>query len=667
MLYSRVKKIVTVQRNVIPSGIYSDVVTKCTQKVLTLGQNRPFKADRAEQLQKILFVAILFMIFGATTATQAQVGLDFFRAEPANLYDWRAAMVNPSIGALQTGAVEAGFKIFHLGFADAGAALFKAGYFVLNVPKRLPFELTAGLQTQHFTTPLYNESSLRVALSRRFSPKLALGIGIGMLGISYQASEFELDDFSDPVLAGGTSLWRPDLHLGLTFMPFSTVIVAAGVSHLNRPNLSLVDDAVRLEPVFTFGLKYSLGRAQMQTGGTIDRTSVSRRASVQYTDEALGFVQIGVDDEAISLLSRLNVSGPLSVGYGASLPINELSGTAAGSHEAAFIYEFDRLQKPIELVEVPERRMPIKPEMARIRVVPQFLTRLEHSTVDIVTKNVVREVSQNLAEDAIQQLTSYDLGLTDTMSIGTPLFLTNQFERFDPAGETGNLITLEGESGLYFEKNFDFSLQDTAKTKEDFFFTTDTSYIAFLRELGRDLKNNPAKKTMIVTSNEQLTRARLIVKFLSDSLQIPASQYLVKVVPSELVDADQPVRQRWRPDSLSRQEVIRLADPQHVLISVFPIDTSSHFKPWQFVVERSDGTRIFTYRGISTDQQQQFRWEWRDNDGRLIDNGFYRYYVEWEDDSGQTIQSAPKMLYARELRSTVHIQIAPQYQRDQKP
>ena len=594
----------------------------------------------------------------------AQVGLNFFAAEPTNLYDWRAAMVNPSIGALQTGAVEAGFKIFHLGFADAGAALFKAGYFVLNMPKRLPYELTFGLHSQHFSTPLYNESALRLSLSRSLSPNVTVGVSAGLLGISYQQNAFDLVDTSDPVLSGGTSLWKPDLHLGVTFMPLSTVVVAAGISHLNRPNLSLIGDAVKLEPVLTVGLKYSLGRAEIHTGGTVDRTASTRRLSAQYSIEQTGFVQIGIDDEAVSLLSRLNVSGPLSVGYGVSLPINDFSGVGAGSHEAAFIYEFDRLQKPIELVKAPQSRTPAKPAMPRIRMVPQFITSIARNTVDIVTKNVVRDVSKALDESAIQYLTAYDLGLTDTMSIGTPLFLTNQFVRFDPASPTGNLITLEGETGVTFNRNFDFSLQDTAKTREDLFFITDTSYIAFLRELGRDLQANPSKKTLIVTANEQLTRAQLIVKYLADSLHISPTQFLVKVVPSDLVDSSQPLTQNWNPDSLNRQEVIRLADPANVQITVFPIDTSSFFKPWQFVVESSNGERVFTYRGISTDQQQQFNWDWRDDDGRLIEHGFYRYYVEWQDDSGETVRSAPKTLYARELRSSVHIQIAPQYERE---
>jgi hypothetical protein len=608
--------------------------------------------------QKVMCLCIILLGLWANNAA-AQAGLKFFQAEPTNLYDWRAAMVNPSLGVLQSGAVEAGFKIFHLGFADAGAALFKAGYVVLNVPKRLPMELAAGLQSQFFHTPLYRENALRLVLSRRMSPKVALGLGIGILGLSYNQNEFLLDDTTDPVLSGGTSLWKPDLSLGLTFMPTSTVVIGVGVSHLNRPNVSLVGDAIRLEPALTAGFKYSIGAAEVHTGGTIDQIATTRRASIQYTSENLGLVQLGIDDEAVNVLARLNVSGPFSVGYAVGFPINEFSGNGAGSHEAALIYEFDRIRKPVELVSVPENWSPFKPEMARIRMVPQFITMAERNTVDIVTKTITRDLSSELERFAVQKLTGFDLGLADTMSVGTPLFLTNQFVSDDSGSIRGNLISIQEDKNILFNRNFDFSLRDTSKTREDLFFVTDTSYFRFLKALGRDLLENPAKKTLIVTPNEQITRAQLIAKYLADTLGVPQTRFAVKVVyPSASSAANLP---DWDLQKIVKREVIRLASPEEVRISVFPIDSSSYFKPWTFVVESQDGKRIFTYQGKGADRQQDFHWNWRDNEGEIIEHGFYTYFVEWQDSDGQARRSAPRTIYARELRSNVQIKIGPNY------
>ncbi|MFQ5627531.1 MAG: type IX secretion system membrane protein PorP/SprF [bacterium] len=603
------------------------------------------------------------MILGLWANTVfAQAGFSLFQPEPTNIYDWRAAMVNPSLGALQSGAVEAGFKIFHLGFADAGASLFKAGYVVLNVPKRLPFELTAGLQTQFFHTPLYSENALRLALSRRVSPKFAIGAGFSVLGLSYNESQFNLVDTTDPVLAGSTSLWKPDVSLGLTFMPMRSVVIGVGVSHINRPSISLIGDDIHLEPALTIGFKYSIGPAEIHTGSTIDNISARRRASVQYTSERLGLVQIGIDNEAVSLLSRLNVSGAISVGYGMSFPVNEFSGNGAGSHEAAVIYEFDRIRKQIELVAVPDNWSPFKPEMARIRMVPQFITMAERNTVDIVTKTVTRDISPDIDSPAIRKLTDFDLGLADTMSIGTPLFLTNQFVP-DDSNATGNLITLRGDRNLVFNRNFDFSLRDTTKTREDFYFVTDTSYFTFLKNLGKDLKDNPAKKTLIVTMNEQFNRAQLIIKYLSDSLHVPLTQFAVKIVPTDPVEKTASLIPQWDLQKITREEIIRLADPETITISVFPIDSSSHFRPWTVVVETQNGERIYTYKSISVDRQQQFQWDWRDSSGNIIEHGFYHYYVEWQDDAGRILRSAPRTIYARELRSRVHVKIAPEYGR----
>ncbi|MCB0296940.1 MAG: hypothetical protein KDG51_17255, partial [Calditrichaeota bacterium] len=75
-------------------------------------------------------ILLMLLTAGGYTA-RAQVGLSYFPADPANLYDWRAGMVNPSIGVFQTGAVEMGVKLFHLGFADNDAAAFQAAYFLL--------------------------------------------------------------------------------------------------------------------------------------------------------------------------------------------------------------------------------------------------------------------------------------------------------------------------------------------------------------------------------------------------------------------------------------------------------------------------------------------------------------------------------------------------------
>ena len=179
---------------------------------------------------------------------KAQVGKSYFPADPANLYNWRSGMINPSIGAFQTGALEAGFKVFHLGFTDGNSTAFKSTYALLNLPRLLPAKLAFSIHTQLFTNPLFEDMEFNLNLSRQFFNIVSVGIATGFRGLSYQTENFDLVDLDDPVFANGSSRWQPDLGAGVTVLITPQIILGAGVSHLNRPVVSLLDNSIRLDP-----------------------------------------------------------------------------------------------------------------------------------------------------------------------------------------------------------------------------------------------------------------------------------------------------------------------------------------------------------------------------------------------------------------------------------
>lgn len=607
------------------------------------------------RVKKIICILGTALSLG-TQPLLSQVGQSYFQGEPTNLHDWRAAIQNPSLGVLQAGAFEAGFKVLHFGFVDGDAGALKAGYLILNVPRRLPYQFALGLQTQIFHSPLFSENDLRLSISRRFSSRLALGIGFGLRGISYSTDRFTPEVLADPVFAGKSAIWKPDLGLGLTFMPLNSLIIGAGIQHINRPNVSLVGDATRLEPILSLGIRYLIGAATINAGSRLDNISLTRGASVQFYDDQLGLLQLGASNDALEIFARVNVTRTLRVGYGLSYPITQFSGMSAGSHEAAISFEFDRLRKMIELAEVPEEWRPIQPDVYKIRVVPQFLAMPNRSTVDIVTKTIYRRIQLD-DSTALRRLSAFDLGLDDSLSGGTPLFLTYIS---GPPSEKAYLSTIRPGESLAPSKNFNITLRDTAKTSKEMFFITDSSYFRFLKELGQDLLQHPKKKTLIVTPNAHIDRAYLIAKYLSDSLQVPSTQFAIRVYEADSTGVSGSKIPLWDRRKLQQVQQIRVAEPPSVEITVFPIDSSSYVRRWTFVVEDKSGKRIFTRSGIS-EEAYKFEWDWRDNRGRLIEHGFYRYYIEWEDDAGATRRSAPRLFLARELRSTVEIIIDKKY------
>ena len=164
---------------------------------------RPFTHSPFHAIFPWYVVGLLLLLILAPPPLSAQVGQNYFPADPANIYDWRSAMINPSISDFQNGAVDIGFKIIYLGFADNNASAFKASYVLLNVPRRLPYLLTGGFQLQLFSTPLYQETEVKFIFSRRIKRIYSVGLSFGLLGVSYNRDNFDLVDAGDPVFANG--------------------------------------------------------------------------------------------------------------------------------------------------------------------------------------------------------------------------------------------------------------------------------------------------------------------------------------------------------------------------------------------------------------------------------------------------------------------------------
>ena len=164
---------------------------------------------------KKIFVALCLWI--STAGLFAQIGSIDLPVEPTDVYDWRAVRINPAISGLQSGAVEAGYRVVHAGFADAGTSLFKSAYLILNVPRRLPWALSAGLTTSMFATPLLQENQIHLYASKRISPSLSLGLAMGSLNINYQVNNFFMaramllmTRYLTGVAACGNSTWVLD-------------------------------------------------------------------------------------------------------------------------------------------------------------------------------------------------------------------------------------------------------------------------------------------------------------------------------------------------------------------------------------------------------------------------------------------------------------------------
>lgn len=571
-------------------------------------------------------IILLVMVLCGSYSARAQVGLSYFPADPANLYDWRAGMVNPSIGVFQTGAVEMGVKLFHLGFADNDAAVFQAAYLLLNLPRRLPEQLGLGLQVQSFRAGLFQESEFKLSLSRRLQPNLSLGIGLALRHFGYDRSQFDLVDPDDPVFAGGTSRWQPDLGLGLTYMPLTPLVLTLSASHINRPAVTLTGNAVTLDMEVRLGVSINLGGYAAHSNTRFEEEKATH-AYLQLQDEAVGLLQLGVENRSAWMKSRLNLPGPFRFGYGFSYPLNSLSGTSWGNHETFLVYEFDSRRQAAPVILPEERWEPFDPEMAHIDVVPQYYAAAGSEVINIFEKQLVRMLDDDLDSSRIARLSAFDVGVLDS-TLDEPVF-PYELEPLAPADS-------QAVGGKNYAPEYRESLQ---------------------RLRGTLAANGP--EVVLITPKTQRKRAAGLREYLrepsGDSLNVALAQphYLSR---EDSLRFARPVN---LPD-LPASERLVIIQPQSVAFSVLPVLPERLAPEWELVVEDKSGKTVFRYNGNAAEDREVV-WDWRDTAGQIIEPGLYRYYVGWKDQRGEARRSSIRTLYARKLKRNVRILITRTY------
>ncbi len=584
----------------------------------------------------------LLLLYSSTTALFGQIAGADMPVGPTDVYDWRAVRVNPAIAGLQSGAFEVGYRVFYAGFADAGTSLLKSGYMILNVPRRLPWELSGGLTTTIFSTPILKENEIHFFLSKRVSPYITMGFSCGAFNINYQTDRFFYDAgdvVDDPVFAGGSSLWKFDMGLGLTYTPTSSIIIGLGVQHLTRPNISLIGDDVYLNPTLTLGLKFHIDRVAIHTTASVDRIHSGSGTILQMNHSELGTAHLGIDNNQIWTRGRLNVRGPFSFAYGMYFPINDFAGQGAGSHEIAFIYEFDRQLRKFSLSEDPEDWQEFLPPMPTIRVEPQIIVWADgNENVDIISKTIIRDLKTELDSTARSRLTPFDLGLVDSINSKSK---TTHFEPHK------------------------YSNLEKEKTPSKEYVVGETS-VKFLDNLAVDLRNDSTKSAYIVSPNSSDEREYLMGEYLQEQQKVPRERFGINEERRD-INIDNSIWIKYLQDKkISKYDKFTFALPDTLVITVFPIDSSMNAHPWTFVVENMEQDTVFSVKGKCS-EIRKVKWDWRGTDGNIIPYGFYKYYISWVDHAGRLRQSSQRIIYARQLESKIYIEISKDYpQPDEK-
>ncbi|MCI0696590.1 type IX secretion system membrane protein PorP/SprF [candidate division KSB1 bacterium] len=557
---------------------------------------------------------------------------------PLDIRSGQAHLLNPAITSYQHNMIQLGMRIYHLGFIDGSAARFRLNYFSLVLPRWLPSELAFAAHVQSLSMPIYNQSYVSVAVSRRYRHLFSVGLKAGMLSKSYDRNEFNLVDPDDPVFKDQKGFTRLDLGAGVTFWPMPAVSISLSSDHLNVPDVALGPRAFRLRVENHLALAYHFGN--VQTALTTQRDQQNWRAGgfVQVDDPARGFLRLGYDQLGVQMEGRLQLYGPMSLNYSLNYPTADLRGETSGSHEFGLVFEFDRLFQLPKLERPPEFRYTFGTPAAYEPSGPRAYIRAESDVLEITAKRLQRIIAPDVPVQALAALAGYDLGVFDSSFVAPTLPLNLK--------PVANADTSAKLTGLYSK-----------------------AYWYSLRQLSESMTQQPVSQATIVANPFANPRAVALRNYLLQSSSLGLSH--IQLGQPQFANRLDSLRFHRRASSATRsiivpREEVTVLNPSAAIFHIATANFSSQPVRWRLTVEKETGGTVWKMEGQGR-IPQQLVWNWKDNSGKIIAPGYYRYFISWQTADGKMSNSHEQKFYVKKFQRTVTIHVRRKFDGLQQP
>jgi len=114
-----------------------------------------------------------------------------------------------------------------------------------------------------------------------------------------------------------------------------------------------------------------------------------------------------------------------------------------------------------------------------------------------------------------------------------------------------------------------------------------------------------------------------------------------------------------------REEVLVLNPPA----AIFHIATANFNSPpkrWQLIVEKENGAAVWKMEGAGN-IPQQLVWNWRDEAGKVVAPGYYRYAITWQAQNDALHSSPAGRFYVKKFQRTITIRVARKFDGLQQP
>jgi len=295
------------------------------------------------RMRRILLIFAAFWIILLPSVAPAQRLIEANAADPT---DMRSALINPAVSSLAHSHVLAGMKVFHGGFLNDDALGIRNQFFNVSI-REIPYVHTGlSLSAYHLGTPIYAKTAFGLSLSKGFFDKLYVGGKLEAIYHGFDEKEFDLVDENDPVFSQGTGKTVLSVGGGLLYCPSRSLSVGFSAHHINRPNISLVDDDVRESLLTDLGVSYAYSYIRLSAGlmGVGSDVYPNLYLSTDFWD----FVhfRVGYEYSGMTFGCHFHITRHVELNYDLNIPLSGIMSESMGSHRMNLVFYIKKPERP---------------------------------------------------------------------------------------------------------------------------------------------------------------------------------------------------------------------------------------------------------------------------------------------------------------------------------
>ncbi len=562
----------------------------------------------------------LGLLLVAGTSVSAQ---NMILANPAETTDFRSAFVNPAVLSFQRAQAALGAKVFHLGFADESSP-FRQGFVNIGLPFGISKQIGLGLQAQYFNTPLFSQSNISFAMSRRLGYNYAIGVKVNLFSRGFNRDNFDLVDADDPVFRSGTSQWAGTVGAGLFAFPLPYLSFAIGIDHLNRADISLAGDGVNQPLALHLGAVLNVGLFQAAVSGFYEDGRWIPQTSIKTLVHNKGYAMLGFTENSIQAEGQLQLSGPLSLNYSYEYTLFGDAGIGQGSHAVSLIHQFGR-GRALPKFELPdEYKVEFRPPDRSMNQESGFYVYSAVDRLEIVEKRLHRQIADDVSKAQLAQLSQYELGVLDS-------------------SRTDSATPYEGRA------------VDLGLIPATLDAPISRKYQRFMGEVAEELIHNDKLKARVITGKESYLRAAGLRRHLRVDAE-SAGQLGYWEPGYDSVEDSLRANRKIGSGPVRTREALTSLSARSTTFQITPVTRMPRPKTWRLLIRDSNGNiaKTFTGSGLPI---TEVRWDWHTDSGDLVRPGLYNYHLEWIGPDETTNKTELKYISVQKLLRHITIEV----------